>query len=197
MQDTIKTIILFHEVQWCEDIKGIIIDLIANVMNIFGIPKVELFLNNILRNFPAANETINAARHQASNQQNVTGRPEPVNSGIIEAEQYQSILIEMISLLQRFDAAITNRSLTVIPRTEDMFHNTTMMQTVIHAAQSGTCNFQQFSTELLPYIEIIDRVQKKQDKHAQKMCMTVTRLDQTSFQLLPKSIRDDLYIRLS
>ena len=196
MQDTIKTIILFHEVQWCEDIKGIIIDLIANVMNIFGIPKVTLFMNNILRNFPAANETINAARYQASNQQNQTGRQDSVNSEIIQAEQYQSILIESISLLQRFDAASTNRSLTVIPKTKDMFHDTTMMQTVIHAAQSGTCNFQQFSAELLPYIEIIDKVQKKQDKHAQQMCMTATRLDQVSFQLLPKNIRDDLYIRL-
>ena len=112
-------------------------------------------------------------------------------------ESVKTILVDIVAALQQIHRMCTNRTLRWDQTVQELVHDTTFMQAILDAYQSETTGFLNLLCNIAPYIDMIDGIQDKKNKHIRKMCIYATSLSQEQFDQLPMHIKAEVAHRLT
>ena len=104
-------------------------------------------------------------------------------------------LVELIDTMQNFNSMIISRDVTRIMRSSEYLHNSPMMQSVATAITAETVHFNDITNEMLPYLNVMNFLHFKKDRHIRKMINGASQLDHQSFEWLPNAIKRAIDIR--
>jgi hypothetical protein len=196
--EILKITVHHREAMWRADVLDVLKDVFVNFTIIFGSPVIT-FIQGQHRRFHNMGETIQSAMDDIADANFPDSRIMQYGTGQnqVQANQVQDIILEIIKNIQEIQARCAPRNLNIQARSQDLLHNTGLMQTLVTAFESEVTTFEDFKFHILPYLDLVDKIQTMKDRHVHRMCTIGVRLDQHYFDLLPMEIRSELANRFS
>ena len=181
---------------WCADVLQIAQSMFVEFMVIFG-PAVITFIQAQDRMFHNIGDTVQGAMEDVIDMSIPDIIIRQYGQTQIPVRHCRDIILKIIDTIQEIQAKCAPRNLNVHATSQELMHNTGLMQTLVTAFDSEFIVFLDFKFNLLPYLDLVNKIQRKKDKHISRMCSVAIRLDQEVFDLLPDGMKSEICHRLT
>ena len=186
-----KVCLNYNEAMWCAEVLSSLRLIILNIMTIFG-PKTMTFIREVQGNYSHITKSLGMILDEWEN----ISIPRVISFYYDKSDTacgvVKSQLVELMNIMQRFNSMIISRDITRIMRSSEFIHNSPMMNSVATAITTQTVYFQDIADDMLPYLNVINCLQYKADRHISKMINGANELDPESFEWLPYAIRREI-----
>ena len=186
-----KVCLNYNEAMWCAEVLSSLRLIILNIMIIFG-PKTMTFIREVQGNYSHITKSLGMILDEWEN----ISIPRVISFYYDKSDTgcgvVKSQLVQLMNTMQRFNSMIISRDITRIMRSSEFIHNSPMMNSVATAITAQTVYFQDIADDMLPYLNVINCLQYKADRHIRKMINGANELDPESFEWLPYAIRREI-----
>ena len=186
-----KVCLNYNEAMWCQEVLLSLRLIILNIMIIFG-PKTMTFIREVQGNYSHIAKSLAMILDKWEN----TSIPTAISFYYDKSDTACSVvkpqLVELMNIMQRFNSMIISRDITRIMRSSEFIHNSPMMNSVATAITAQTVYFQDIADDMLPYLNMINCLQYKADRHIRKMINGANQLDLQAYEWLPHAIQREI-----